>query len=184
MSLIKKVKYLLKSNYSLMRLIRMNLSLRFILISILLSLGVFLSSCSLIEVSEIPVPHDELLVHDKVIKEIRIQGNEHTNEELIYRAMISKVGDVYKEKNTDKDRRWLKQLGIFTYLLFETEEDDDGIILIVIVEEVNPYIPAPSFDITDENGLEIGASLYSPNLFGIASYFSVFFVLAGQPTLV
>ncbi len=183
MSLIEKMKYLVKSNYSLMRLIRMTLSLRFILISILLSLGIFLSSCSLIEVSEIPVPQDQLLVHDKVIKEIRIQGNEHTNEELIYRAMISKVGDVYKEKNTDKDRRWLKQLGIFTYLLFETEEEDDGIILIVTVEEVNPYIPAPSFDITDENGLEIGASLYSPNLFGIASYLSVFFRVGGATNI-
>ncbi len=157
--------------------------LRFVDHISILSLLIILSGCSLIKVSDIPQHHDELLVYDKIIKDIRIQGIKHTNKEIIYRAMISKVGDVYREENTRLDRRWLKQLGIFTYLLFETVEDDDEIILIVSVEEVNPYIPSPSFNITDENGLEIGASLSSPNLFGIASYLSAYFRVGGATNI-
>ena len=146
--------------------------LKFLRLYLLLCIGIFISGCSLIKVTEIPKPNDELLVYNKVIKDIQVRGNIHTNEDVFYHAMVSKVGDIYKKDNTRLDRRWLKQLGIFTSLLFETVEKEDGIILVVSVKEVNPYIPAPSINITDENGLELGVSLSSPNLFGIASYLS------------
>jgi len=141
----------------------------------LLSVAVlFLSSCSSIKVGEIPSPYEEDIVLGKVIKEIRIEGNETTDDDIILMSLESKVGEVYTAENVLVDSRRLYGLGIFTAVHFSTIEESDGVILIVDVLEVNPYIPAPSIKITEENGLEIGVSVSSTNLFGRATRLSAF----------
>jgi len=132
----------------------------------------FASGCSWVTSSDIPDPFSEDLILDKVITEIRLEGNVDTRDDIIRRAMISMVGDVYTEQSARLDRRWMHQLGVFTSIHFETIPDGEGVILVVRVTEVNPYLPAPALKITEENGLEIGVSLSSPNLLGYAARLS------------
>lgn len=130
------------------------------------------SGCSWVKSSDIPDPFSRDLILEKLVTEIRIDGNEATKDSIIRRAMTTKVGSVYTEESARSDFRWLFQLGVFTSVFFDTIPDGDGVILVVRVTEVNPYIPAPSLKITEENGLEIGVSLSSANLFGSASRLS------------
>ena len=139
----------------------------------------FLVGCSWVKVADVPNPFSENLVFGKVIKEIRIEGAEHTRVNVFRLTMASKVGDVYTEEKARLDSKWLIQLGIFTAVKFDTIDELDGVVLVVSVAEVNPYIPAPSIKITEENGLEIGAALSSPNLFGIASRISTWLRVGG-----
>ena len=131
-----------------------------------------LTGCSLIKVSKIPDPFSGDIVFGKVIREIKLEGLKYTEEYVVRRSMASKVGQVYTRETAALDLKRLSQLGIFTSIQFSVIETDDEIILVVNLTEVSPYIPAPSFKITDENGLEIGVSLSSPNLFGSASNLS------------
>jgi outer membrane protein assembly factor BamA len=138
---------------------------------------------SWIKSSDIPDPFAEDLILGKVITEIRLEGNEDTRDDVIHRAMISKVGSVYTEKTARLDRRWLFQLGVFTSIFFSTIPDGEGVILVVKVSEVNPYIPAPALKITEENGLEIGVSLSSANLFGYAARLSAWARFGGATNI-
>jgi outer membrane protein insertion porin family len=151
---------------------------------LLLCLTTFIvAGCASVKVSEIPSPFDDTLGFGEVITEIRIVGNEHTRESIILRALASKEGEVYTQETADLDNKWLFQLGVFTTIFFETQPSDGGVILVVNVTEVNPYIPAPSIKITEENGLEIGAALSSANLLGYASRLSVFARFGGATNL-
>jgi outer membrane protein assembly factor BamA len=138
---------------------------------------------SWIKSSDIPDPFSENIILGKVITEIRIEGNEETKESVIRRALNSNVGDIYTEELARSDRKWLFQLGVFTSIFFDTIPDGDGVILVVKVAEVNPYIPAPSIKITEENGLEIGVALSSANLFGTASRLSAYARFGGATNI-
>lgn len=142
-----------------------------------------LNSCSLIKVSDIPDPFADHRGYGKIIIEIKIEGLKYTNEYVVDRSMASKVGQTYTKHSAELDRKRLSQLGIFTSIQFDVVASADDIILIVRVKEVSPYIPGPSFKITDENGLEIGASLNSPNLFGSASSLSTWIRFGGATNM-
>ncbi len=141
------------------------------------------TGCSWVKVTDVPNPFSENLVFGKVIKEIRIEGAEHTRGSVFRLTMASKVGEVYTEEKARLDSKWLIQLGIFTAVKFDTIDELDGVVLVVSVAEVNPYIPAPSIKITEENGLEIGVALSSPNLFGIASRISTWIRFGGATNI-
>ena len=130
------------------------------------------SGCSLIHVSDIPDLYTDDVIYEKMIREIKIEGLRHTRDYVVKRSMASKVGQVYTKQSASLDFQRLSQLGIFTTIQFDVNEKDNEITLLVKLTEVNPYVPSPSFKITDQNGLEIGVALSSPNLFGSASSIS------------
>jgi hypothetical protein len=99
---------------------------------------------SWIKVSDIPDPFSEHIIQGKAITEIRIEGNEDTQETIILRAMTSKVGAVYTDKSARADRRWLFQLGVFTSIFFYTIPDGDGVILVVKVTRTSRRPPSKS----------------------------------------
>jgi len=141
------------------------------------------SSCSTFHIKNIPNPLADDLGYGQVITEIQISGNEHTKERVVTEAMQSKVGDVYTEKSADLDARRLYQLGVFTMVRFNTLQGDSGMVLTVELSEVNPYIPAPSIKITEENGLEVGAMISSANLFGLAARLSAWVRVGGATNI-
>lgn len=133
-----------------------------------------------ISVSEIPTPFNDNLIFGKTVREIRLEGNQDTRDELIYRTMATKVGEVYTMDSAQLDRKWLAQLGVFTSIFFQTtEEEEDSVVLVVTMTEVNKYVPAPIIKVTDENGLSVGALLATPNVQGWAGKASIFFTVGG-----
>jgi len=101
-----------------------------------------------------------------IVKEIRTDSLRRTRREIVIRELVSKVGEPYSEQNTDKDIERLDRLGIFSDIRIEPVQEADGIILDVLVKEMLPYLPAPSFDTTDESGFTAGVSFRALNLRG------------------
>ena len=144
----------------------------FLSISLLTFVLFIFSACTLFSVSKIPDIYTGDVIFDKTIREIKIEGLKYTKEFVVYRSLASKVSQTYTKQTAELDLKRLSQLGIFTSAQFKIIDEDSKIDLIVILTEVNPYVPSPSFKITDQNGLEIGVAFSSPNLFGSASNLS------------
>ena len=124
-------------------------------------------------------PYPEAPPYGAIVREIRFEGNRHTNTEIMAMAMASEVGEPYTEATAQKDYLWLSQLGSFTSVVFRTEPTDDGIVLVVSVHEISPYVPSISLALTQENGIEIGPAFSSPNLFGWAARASAYLRFGG-----
>jgi len=121
--------------------------------------------------------------YGEIIREIHVEGNNHTKEEVILEAMSSKVGESYTRDHAELDSFWITRLGAFTMVSFAVEPVVDGIALTVRVAETSPYIPSISFAITQENGVEIGPAVSSSNLFGTAARASVYARFGGATNI-
>ncbi|MFV1987333.1 MAG: BamA/TamA family outer membrane protein [Gemmatimonadota bacterium] len=139
-----------------------------------------LTGCGAIHKQGIPYPFAPDPPFGQIVREIRLEGNKNTRESVLRDNLASVVGQPYTEKNALKDYRRLFQLGVFTRLEFRTEAVEDGIALIVSMDEVNPYLPTLSFSITQENGLSLGPSVSSPNLFGRSTKASLSALFGGS----
>jgi len=141
------------------------------------------SGCSLIQKQPIPLPFGVQPDYGRVVASIIVEGNDVTDESLILSTLVTHVGAVYTAADAVRNYNRLLQLGIFTAIVFRTEEIGEGIALTVEVAEASPYLPAVSFALTEENGVEIGPSFSSPNLFGRATKASAFVRFGGARNL-
>jgi len=151
--------------------------LRFLVCTI--ALTAVASGCSLFSVDTVPPPFPENPPFGEIVREIRIEGNSYTRTWIVEGAMSSKVGEPYTERGSEFDYLWLSRLGTFTSIKFDSEPVSDGIALIVTVTEVTPYVPSISFALTQENGIEVGPSLSSPNFLGWAGRASAYVRFGG-----
>jgi len=101
-----------------------------------------------------------------ILEEIRISGARFTVTEIITRELASQVGQPYIRKNADRDYARLDKLDIFSSVKITPIEESDGIILNVEVQEIYPYLPFLTYQVTDENGLSLGPGFQSVSLFG------------------
>jgi len=134
------------------------------LLACLLLLG--LSACGPLQREPIPLPFPAQAPYGEIVREIRILGNEATEERVIRESLVTKVGRPYARDDATRDHGRLSQLGVFTSILFDTAPVDGGIVLTVQVDEVSRFLPSLSLALTQENGLEIGPGASSPNLLG------------------
>jgi len=137
----------------------------------------FVSGCS---IQKITGPFPEAPPYGEIVSDIRIEGNRHTATWIVLSAMASEIGEPYTEESARTDYLWLSRLGTFTSIVFGTEDADDGIVLVVTVAEISPYVPSISFALTQENGIEIGPAFSSPNLFGWAARASAYLRFGGS----
>jgi len=133
-----------------------------------------LSGCGLLERTTIPTPFPPRPPYGRVVREIVLEGNKYTKGSIILNTLVTRVGYPYEQEDATADYLRLLQLGVFTSISFDTEPRDDGIAVIVHLAEVSPYLPTVSFALTQENGVEIGVGLNSPNLFGRAARLSAY----------
>jgi outer membrane protein assembly factor BamA len=132
------------------------------------------SGCGIIHREPVPSPFPETPRYGQVVKEIRLEGNKTTKEHIVLNTLVTRVGDTYTQENAEKDYRRMIQLGVFTSVSFDVEPAQDGIAVVIQVKENSAYIPMIGMALTQENGIEIGPGLVSPNLFGYAAKASVY----------
>ena len=111
-------------------------------------------------------------LEQKIIKDIRITGIRHTQEYIITRELISKVGQVYKEENIKEDYRRLDRLGIFSEVIIHPKEEEDGFIINIEIKETFPFMPSVIVKFSDEDGIQYGGGFKSVNFRGRAIYLS------------
>jgi outer membrane protein insertion porin family len=129
---------------------------------------------NLVTITEVPPSIPKNLHWGEILREVRIEGNEHTREWVIRSTLKSQIGHPYIQEHAELDVHWLMQLGSFTAVRLTTDPVADGIALIVTVTEATPYVPSLSLALTQENGLEIGPAISSSNLLGTAARASAY----------
>ena len=132
----------------------------------LLSIVLFLSAPFALYCPPLSAQEGQAIPFGKVLKEIRIEGARFTDVDIITRELYSKVGQPYLEHNAERDFNQLDKLDIFSQIIFNPVENDDGVILEIKLKEIYPYLPFIAYEVTDENGLSIGLGLQSVNLGG------------------
>ncbi|MDH3732452.1 MAG: BamA/TamA family outer membrane protein [Gemmatimonadota bacterium] len=142
-----------------------------------------LIGCGAIKKRPVPDPFAPDPPFGQIVREIRLEGNQNTRESVIRDNLVSVVGEPYTEEGAEGDYRLLFQLGVFTRIEFGTEPVEDGIALIVSMDEASPFLPSLSFSITQENGLSIGPSVSSPNLFGRTTKASAAAIFGGSTSV-
>lgn len=150
---------------------------------ILAVLSTGLAGCGLIQKRPVPPPFARDTPFGEVVREIRLEGNNHTRESVIRDNLSSSVGEPYLQEEAIREYDRLFQLGAFTRLEFKTEPVEDGIILIVSMDEASPYLPSISISFTEENGLSAGPSISSPNMFGRTTKASASAVFGGSTSI-
>lgn len=117
------------------------------------------------------------------VKEINIVGLKRTKEHIIRRDLVSKVGKPYTEETANLDRAHLDRLRIFSDIQFHPYRDGDEVVLGIALKETFPMLPTVIFDVTEENGVSLGAGVEHINLFGRAIYGNAIFMLGGLNTI-
>ena len=132
----------------------------------LLSIAHFLSAQFALYCPPLSAQEGQAIPFGKVLEEIRIEGARFTDLDIITRELYSKVGQPYLEHNAARDFNQLDKLDIFSQIIFNPVENDDGVILEIKLKEIYPYLPFLAYEVTDENGLSIGLGLQSVSLGG------------------
>lgn len=107
--------------------------------------------------------------YGKIIREIRLIGLKRTKEFVVLRELDSRVGEPFSEESAAKDSDRLAQLGIFGAIeLRPAVDENDEVILELHLSETFPYLPRPSLEISDADGVSIGGGFTALNLLGRA----------------
>ena len=70
-----------------------------------------------------------------IIREIQIQGNEHTKTEKIKEVIKSRIGELLSEETVREDMQAIYEMGLFSSLKALKEEVTDGVKLVFQVKE-------------------------------------------------
>jgi outer membrane protein insertion porin family len=95
----------------------------------------------------------------KTIKDVRLTGVKWTKEYVVLRELESQIGEPYSSKTVNQDIERLEHLGIFSEINIYPKRQDCDVILEVVVKEIFPFFPSPTFRITDEDGLLVGVAV-------------------------
>jgi outer membrane protein insertion porin family len=100
------------------------------------------------------------------IEEIRVIGARNTQEYIILRELLTKIGEPFDPVTIKRDFEALDRLGIFSEVKIYPIEENGGTVIIIEVTETFRYLPVVSIAIDDENGISVGAGFKSVNMFG------------------
>jgi outer membrane protein insertion porin family len=110
---------------------------------------------------ETPNPAEGLTV-----REIRFEGLTRTQEYVVTRELVSRVGQPYREENIAKEKVRLERLDIFVDIQVEAAVEGTEVVLTYRFVEILKFLPSLSIQITDENGISAGVGIKVPNFRG------------------
>lgn len=101
------------------------------------------------------------------ISEIRLVGNNVTQELVIRREMVIAEGDPVDLERIERSRQNIMDLGLFTSVETRLEPGPEGPVLIVEVDEKFYILPIPQVDAQPDGDFSYGGELRFDNLFGL-----------------
>ena len=111
-------------------------------------------------------------LYGRIIREIRIEGLSNVREDIVRDQLASQVGIPYTKELEQEDRQGLDRLGVFSSIKMVAAPVSDGLVLTLKVQEMLRFLPYPSINVTDENGISAGGGVKIPSLFRRAIAFS------------
>lgn len=103
---------------------------------------------------------------NKMVSEIRIQGNKKTKTSAITRLTTIKQGKVLDSIQIEKDIRRLKRLPSIAHAYYEVYEKEEGYEVIYGIEENFTIIPSANLYTTNNDEFAFRVGLYEFNLLG------------------
>ncbi len=100
-------------------------------------------------------------VGENVVTDIRIEGNQNIDPELIFSVVTLKYGDFLTADEVANSIKNLYQLGVFNNIVMEAEELDSGVGIVIRVEEypIVDEVEYEGYDELDEDDFEEVVSL-------------------------
>ncbi|MCP5114537.1 MAG: hypothetical protein GY953_27225, partial [bacterium] len=111
-------------------------------------------------------PASEADLEGKTIQEITITGLRSIRETYVRDRLASRVGEPYSEEKAERDRQRLDRFGVFRSIEMEAVAVAEGVAVHIEVVEGPSFLPYPSFEVTDENGVAVGGGVKAASLFG------------------
>ena len=97
---------------------------------------------------------------------IRFVGNDTTRDYVMLREMTLEPGEPADPAEIADSRQGILDLGLFRSVEIATEPADDGVALVVTVDEKWYILPIPRLDASSDGDYAYGAQLRWSNLFG------------------
>lgn len=106
-----------------------------------------------------------------IIREIRFAGNKVTQPGILLQEMTLTVGDRAYASEIEVSRQAIMDLGLFKSVTAETAPMDDGVSLLITVDEKYYILPIPKLNRDADNNISLGAQLRLDNLGGLNQQF-------------
>lgn len=100
------------------------------------------------------------------VSKINIIGNDITNETVILREFPIKEGDIFSTAAVQEGLTNLRNTNLFESVILEVEQNENGNILNLIVNEKHPSLLRVGLRVDNENKGQISLDLRNENLFG------------------
>ena len=105
-------------------------------------------------------------VEGLTIKAIRFEGLKRTQEYVVTRELVSRVGEPFREANVTKEKVRLERLDIFVDIQSDAAVEGNQVVLTYRFVEILRFLPSLGVQITDENGVSVGVGVKVPNVRG------------------
>jgi outer membrane protein insertion porin family len=103
---------------------------------------------------------------NKIIQSITFKNLRFTEKYVVLRELNLKKGDPFKQEIFEFNLRALEKLDIFAEIKTKINIVNEELDIIYSFKEIPLFIPHPTGEYTDENGISLGAGLISTNLWG------------------
>lgn len=124
--------------------------------------AIFLGGATGLQALGHPIPTESL--YGRTVREIRIQGLQFVQEQVVMAQVASRVGEVYTAETARNDYRSLDRLGMFSAIVMHPAPAGEEVLLVIEVQEMPKVFPHPSIGITGENGTSGGVGIKIPSL--------------------
>ncbi len=98
---------------------------------------------------------------------IEFQGNNKTNRRVLVQELEIQVGDPFKEEILERSRQNIMDLGLFKMVEASYSKTDDGIKILIVVDEKKFWYLIPVLSRGSDGDLTYGMRLQMDNLFGL-----------------
>ncbi len=102
-----------------------------------------------------------------IIIDIVFQGNKVTRPRTMLQEMVLSKGDPADAEKVELCRQAIMDLNLFKSVIIEQQASEDGVILVVTVEEKFFILPLPTLSRSNEGDISYGAYIKWYNMFGM-----------------
>lgn len=115
--------------------------------------------------SGLPLPVVE--ISSPTIVDIVFQGNKVTRPQTMLQEMVLSKGDLADPEKIELSRQAIMDLNLFKSVIVEKQKTEDGVILMVRVEEKFFILPLPTLSRSNDGDISYGAYIKWYNMFGM-----------------
>jgi outer membrane protein insertion porin family len=102
-----------------------------------------------------------------IIIDIIFQGNKVTRPHTMLQEMVLSRGDLADAEKVELCRQAIMDLNLFKSVIIEQQASEDGVVLVVTVEEKFFILPLPTLSRSNEGDISYGAYIKWYNMFGL-----------------